>query len=786
MRIFSESYVPVGYATPPAELGTRPPLTDEAPIVRGSGYRDVWTGGWAKGLTPKRITAMLDAAEQGYPMELLQVLQEMEDRDLHIVGILGTRRRAVTQLPWEIKPKDDSRRAKKIADYVRAKLGEVDDFEGALVGLMDGVSKGFAIRELDWAIDNGEVCLRRMKYCPAWWFRPDLDNPEQFRLLDATDLVEGKPLVPGRFVVHRPMAKAGVPIQAGLGRALLWWYLFKNMAVKDWVTFVELFGAPLRIGKAPMNAKPNDIKLMETALAKLGVDAWAVIPPDFSIEFISGKDAGGKSGGADAFSALATFCNSEMSKAVLGQTLTTEQGSSGAKALGEVHNQVRLDLLRSDAHQLSRTIQHGVVVPMVTWQYPDAGDYMPHYCIDAEPPEDEKAREEGRERRGKVFQIALDIGLEVPTEQVQAELGIRAPTGSEPTLKRAATPPARPAPSSAWPSGPLQFATAEGAELSDQMVLAAEHFLAQGGLAAWGDLVATLRAELHKASSPEDLADRYLQIIADLDLERVAQSLADATLTGELIGRAQVIDGERPIADVPMVPPREAIAYWTARGTVTATEFYRLADEHRTKAFTASGFSTLGALQETKDLLGQILQEGGTFNDFEDAMDGVFARAGMDPKSPWRLRTIYENAVGTAYSVGRYTEQTRPERLARRPYGRYHDAGDSRVRPAHRAMANKVWPMSSPVWLVWTPPNGHKCRCYVTTHSLEEVRANGWVVMEALPVVDESMHDLPPSLKVGDPLTPDRGWANNPALQPTEYDWTRFDPAWRGALKRAA
>ena len=112
-----------------------------------------------------------------------------------------------------------------------------------------------------------------MKYRPQRWFVPDENDPDSWRLLDAAGPTHGVELDPWRFIVHTSKAKSGFPVRAGLGRVLVWWYLFQNYAIKDWVSYGEIFGAPFRVGKYPMGAKPADITALGTALQKLGVDA---------------------------------------------------------------------------------------------------------------------------------------------------------------------------------------------------------------------------------------------------------------------------------------------------------------------------------------------------------------------------------------------------------------------------------------------------------------------------------------------------------------------------------
>ena len=103
---------------------------------------------------------------------------------------------------------------------------------------------------------------------------------------------------------------------------------------------------------------------------------------------------------------------------------------------------------------------------------------------------------------------------------------------------------------------------------------------------------------------------------------------------------------------------------------------------------------------------------------------------------------------------------------------RYNTMGDSRVRHTHARMDGQVYRADDAVWDVWTPPNGYRCRCYVTAHSEAEAAQKGW----------ELAQDLPWDTLGGRPLLPDDGFQRNPAKVPTDFNWSRFPPAWRTAL----
>ena len=102
-------------------------------------------------------------------------------------------------------------------------------------------------------------------------------------------------------------------------------------------------------------------------MTNLGTDAAAMIPESMMLEFarVSGSGGGSSGSQATAHGSLLEYIDSLISKAVLGQTLTTEAGDKGARSLGEVHDEVRHDIERSDAMALSQTLSRDLARPLV-------------------------------------------------------------------------------------------------------------------------------------------------------------------------------------------------------------------------------------------------------------------------------------------------------------------------------------------------------------------------------------------------------------------------------------
>ncbi|MBE8111855.1 DUF935 family protein, partial [Escherichia coli] len=163
-----------------------------------------------------------------------------------------------------------------------------------------------------------------------------------------TGTLGGEELWPFGWLVHTHNAKSGYIAQSGLYRVLVWPYLFKNYSVRDLAEFLEIYGLPPRIGSYMSGASQDEQDKLMEALVSIGHNASGIIPDNAKIEF---KDAA--EGQSDPFMAMINWCERTESKVILGGTLTSQaDGKSSTNALGNVHNEVRHDLLTADARQL--------------------------------------------------------------------------------------------------------------------------------------------------------------------------------------------------------------------------------------------------------------------------------------------------------------------------------------------------------------------------------------------------------------------------------------------------
>ncbi len=392
---------------------TRKQLLEEQATVAVSGIRDYYSSYPTSGLTPVKLARLLKNAAEGDTRAYFEMAEEIEEKELQYATVLGTRKRTVAQLDTTIIPADDSPQAAAHADYIKEFFNR-ESLSNEYFDILDAIGKGLSLMEIIWDCSENQWMPKRLQYVPPTWldFNTDLTTP-----LLCTEV--GKiPLAPYKFIYTTIKAKSGLDIRGGLARSVSWAYMFKNYSLKDWVSFLEVYGHPYRIGKYGKNATEADKRRLLNAVYSIGADAAAIIPQDMMIEFVSSE---AKSGG-DAFQAHAEYFDRAISKAVLGQTTTTD-AISGGHAVSQEHNEVRMDIANSDAKQLAKVLNEQLIKPMIDLNF---GEQKLYPTISIGNPESEDISQFA-DNMAKL----MPYGLTVSMRQVRSKLGLDAPQDKE-------------------------------------------------------------------------------------------------------------------------------------------------------------------------------------------------------------------------------------------------------------------------------------------------------------------------------------------------------------------
>ena len=387
-----------------------PPVRQELAAI---GLPDRWSSYPSVGLTPGRLGEIFRDADQGEVTRQMELFEEMEEKDAHLAALLQTRKLAVLSLDYEVLPYSRSRRDREIADFISEVVFRVQDLEGALLDLLDALGKGFALAELIWDVDQDRAVVKELRWIPQR--KVTFVGSLTPRLLTQGASWEGEEPPAWKVIYHRYKARSGYDSRAGLLRVVGWMYLFKNYALKDWAAFNEVFGMPLRLGKYDAAASPADREALVQAIRSLGSDAAGVISKNTEIEFVEAHSR--LAGNVNPYEVLAEFCNREMSKAILGQTLTTDTaGSTGTYAAARVHSQVRRDLVQADAQSLAQTLREQLLRPLVGFNF-GWDQAVPWFRFKYDQEEDLKTLSE-------VYRNLVQMGLPLGMEHVAERFGI--------------------------------------------------------------------------------------------------------------------------------------------------------------------------------------------------------------------------------------------------------------------------------------------------------------------------------------------------------------------------
>lgn len=132
------------------------------------------------------------------------------------------------------------------------------------------------------------------------------------------------------------------------------WVIYKRNTTADWAQFSEVFGMPIQ----EYIYDTDDEDARERALQdanSIGSLATFIHGKDTELQL---REAGNKTGSADVYERLVERCNSEISKLILGNTLTTESSDNGTQALGTVHKKVEESVAKADREYVLKVLNY--------------------------------------------------------------------------------------------------------------------------------------------------------------------------------------------------------------------------------------------------------------------------------------------------------------------------------------------------------------------------------------------------------------------------------------------
>ncbi len=671
----------------------------------------------------------------------LRVYDEVA-RDAHAGSVLQTRALAVAGREYDVLPASDDDGDVEIAAFVKDALTDANLTQG-LQELGQAVLYGYFVSEVIWTERDGRVVPGKFIGKHPRRFIFDMDR--NLRMLTPQNMIDGEP-VPDRKFITVSYGSTDNPYGSGLGQKLWWPVWFKKNGIKFWLTFLEKFGSPTAVGKYPTGTAADQQAALLDAIDAIQNDAGVKIPDTMAIELLEATR-----GGDAGYRELCEYFDRQISKAVLGQTASTE-GTPGKLGNEEAQEDVRKDILKADADLLCEHLNATVVRWMVDINFPDA-DY-PTIWIRTDDDEDLN----GLAARDKI--LSVDIGLPITTRYFYDTYGIPTPEDGDELVSAPKPAPAPPGPPMN-DGGGAGFSDQSGETIDDKAD-------------AEESIEAPLIAAMNRADS---LADESVQdgVRVFKNIERRFASWMRNQASFESAAAALSAGGFRPDMDefasvlAEYLERAERFGFTAqAAGEFTeilwgpGTPFETAVDYFKARALTIAEITEETLIERIKQMLIDAMDpETGpvTLDEFIANVGDSFGRYGYSEIGAWQIATIFRTNIHVAYSGGRYRQMQAV--TERRPYWRYSAVLDSSTRPAHRAVHGKIFRHDHPFWRAWYPPNGFNCRCMVYTVSDRQMERNGWAVDKEDPT---GKLFEPIDVKTGNTMParlmmPDPGWS---------------------------
>ena len=444
-------------------------------------------------------------------------------------------------MPFTVEAGDDTPEAETHAQMVRGWLKR-DELTEEVFDILDCIGKGYSMTEILWDTSEGQWMPLRLEYRDPRWFRFDRNDLATPMMLDQGG--QELPLPGFKFIYAAIKAKSGITLRSGLARVAAWGWMFKAYTQRDWAIFTQTYGQPLRLGKFGPNASESDKETLFRAVSNIAGDCAAIIPEAMVIEFIENKSIGASS---DLYLKRADWLDQQISKAVLGQTATTDAVTGGLGS-GKEHREVQKSIQTADARALAGIINRDLIRP---WMQLNFGPLKVYPRLKIEEPEQEDLAAFSTAIGGLV-----DRGLEIDQGEVRDKFGLSDPKPGAKLLRPSggAAPGTIPQPpdreikrqpeeikrveplagtetalNAEGPSTALPARISEADLLADRLAVEAAPAMAA--------MLARIEAMMEAAGSLEEFREMLLAGFDEIDTRDLAEVIAQGMAAANLAGR---------------------------------------------------------------------------------------------------------------------------------------------------------------------------------------------------------------------------------------------------------
>ncbi len=330
----------------------------------------------------------------------MSVFDEML-QDAHIYAKLEQLKDTVLSMQWDIKPL--SQETAEQAAFIKTAMGRLG-VAGLIQDILTAVEYGFSVTEIVWELREGRwLPVKSLaRRADRFAFSPDgglmLTDGNTASALDEHY----------KFIVHRNSPKDENPYGTPVLSKCYWPWMFKKAGFRYWLTVAEKYGVPTVLALFE-SADDDDSRIRARELAEnlynIQNDAAVALANVDSVQVLETK------GSSADFSSLVQVCNTEISKAITGEVLTSDTGSSGSYSLAAQHQQT----LDRKGRKIARAAAETITATLINWiwELNFGGECGAEFVLAAQA-----------EASWDVIKDAKEMGLNVDLDEVARRFGI--------------------------------------------------------------------------------------------------------------------------------------------------------------------------------------------------------------------------------------------------------------------------------------------------------------------------------------------------------------------------
>lgn len=429
--------------------------------------------------------------------------------DTTIIGTWTQRQSALVQMERNVIPHDPENKADvEAAEFMQSQINNIG-FDNIIKAMQWGVYYGYAVAEVMWTKQtDGKIGIADIKVRDRGRFKYDKDKRLVF-LGNNTETVVGD----NKFWAFSSGGDTtDNPYGLGLAHYLFWAVLFKKSNIKFWLLGLEKAAAS--VPHVQYDPKAKDVEAEKKKALQAGIslkNGSAIATAQGTVvELLKGVS------GTDDFEKLCRYMDEAIALVILGQVMTSQ--AVGGQYKADVQNQVKEDVIKSDADLICSSFNNTVAKWLTAWNFPNANP--PKLWLLTKSEADELKQTEA-------WKNMVAVGYRPTLPTVEEKLGGEWEVIPSPNQPDTNTP------------NPTNFAEGDNTSetsVVDGMVNQLADDIAPH-MKKWLDKI---NGALDNAKSLEDLRDELDTMAQELDFEDYARVFAQANITAKLAGMQSV------------------------------------------------------------------------------------------------------------------------------------------------------------------------------------------------------------------------------------------------------